>query len=160
MPSHHQIAAAARIGMLTRERDTASASAQALRELARALPLDAATLLTIDPLTGSHVQARASATPPRPRRPWPGNSSGRPGTATSYGRSCRRPSRRTRRIPRTPDARFRHGWFYAERVRPAGFRDGVTGALRHRGRLVGLVHLSTESADAYDTDAPGCCSPP
>jgi DNA-binding CsgD family transcriptional regulator len=29
----------------------------------------------------------------------------------------------------------------------------MTGALRHHGRLVGLVHLSTESADAYDTEA-------
>ncbi|MEH0421241.1 hypothetical protein [Streptomyces sp. B21-083] len=33
--------------------------------------------------------------------------------------------------------RFRHGWFYAERVRPAGFRDGVTGALRDGARARG-----------------------
>ena len=56
MHIHHQIAAATRIGMLTRERDTVSACTQALRELAQALPLDVATLLAIDPLSGAHVQ--------------------------------------------------------------------------------------------------------
>ncbi|GEC09978.1 hypothetical protein SSP24_76330 [Streptomyces spinoverrucosus] len=55
--------------------------------------------------------------------------------------------------PDEPGPPFRQGWFYAERVRPAGFRDGVTGALRRRGRVVGLIHLSTESADTYDTEA-------
>lgn len=150
MPSHHQIAAAARIGMLTRERDTTSASAQALRELARALPLDAATLLTIDPLTGSHVQVASIGYTAAASQSLAGEF-----VATPWYRNVVR-----RELPPSisedaEDAgpRFRHGWFYAERVRPAGFRDGVTGALRHRSRLVGLVHLSTESADAYDTDA-------
>ncbi|MFI7013960.1 response regulator transcription factor [Streptomyces sp. NPDC050164] len=150
MPSHHQIAAAARIGMLTRERDTTSASAQALRELARALPLDAATLLTIDPLTGSHVQVASIGYTAAASQALAGEF-----VATPWYRNVVR-----RELPPSisedaEDAgpRFRHGWFYAERVRPAGFRDGVTGALRHRGRLVGMVHLSTESADAYDTDA-------
>jgi DNA-binding CsgD family transcriptional regulator len=150
MTSHHQIAAAARIGMLTRERDTTSASAQALGELARALPLDAATLLTIDPLTGSHVQIAGIGYTAEASQALAGEF-----VATPWYRNVVR-----RELPPSisedaDDAgpRFRHGWFYAERVRPAGFRDGVTGALRHRGRLVGLVHLSTESADAYDTDA-------
>ncbi|MFF5981809.1 response regulator transcription factor [Streptomyces olindensis] len=150
MPSHDQIAAAARIGMLTRERDTAEASAQALRELARALPLDAATLLTIDPLTGSHVQVAGIGYTAAASQALAGEF-----IATPWYRNVVR-----RELPPSisedaEDAgpRFRHGWFYAERVRPAGFRDGVTGALRHRGRLVGLVHLSTEGADAYDTDA-------
>ncbi|KDN75858.1 helix-turn-helix transcriptional regulator [Streptomyces olindensis] len=150
MPRHDQIAAAARIGMLTRERDTAEASAQALRELARALPLDAATLLTIDPLTGSHVQVAGIGYTAAASQALAGEF-----IATPWYRNVVR-----RELPPSisedaEDAgpRFRHGWFYAERVRPAGFRDGVTGALRHRGRLVGLVHLSTEGADAYDTDA-------
>ncbi|MFJ4974761.1 response regulator transcription factor [Streptomyces coeruleorubidus] len=150
MPSHHQIAAAARIGMLTRERDTTSASAQALRELARALPLDAATLLTIDPLTGSHVQVASIGYTAAASQALAGEF-----VATPWYRNVVRLELPPSISEDAQDAgpRFRHGWFYAERVRPAGFRDGVTGALRHRGRLVGLVHLSTESADAYDTDA-------
>lgn len=150
MLSHHQIAAATRIGMLTRERDTVSACAQALRELAAALPLDAATLLTIDPLTGSHVQVAGIGYPAGVSQ-----ALAEEFVSTPWYRNVVR-----RELPPSisedeEDAgpRFRHGWFYAERVRPAGFRDGVTGALRHRGRLVGLVHLSAESADAYDTDA-------
>jgi DNA-binding CsgD family transcriptional regulator len=150
MLSHHQVAAATRIGMLTRERDTASACAQALRELAHALPLDAATLLAIDPLTGSHVQIAGIGYPAEVSQALAGEF-----VATPWYRNVVR-----RDLPPSisQDAedtgpRFRNGWFYAERVRPAGFRDGVTGALRHHGRLVGLVHLSTESADAYDTDA-------
>ncbi|MDN0196774.1 LuxR C-terminal-related transcriptional regulator [Streptomyces sp. S.PNR 29] len=150
MLSHHQIAAATRIGMLTRERDTASACAQALRELARALPLDAATLLTIDPPTGSHVQVAGIGYPAEVSQALAGEF-----VATPWYRNVVR-----RELPPSisQDAedtgpRFRNGWFYAERVRPAGFRDGVTGALRQHGRLVGLVHLSTERANAYDTDA-------
>ncbi|WP_031484044.1 helix-turn-helix transcriptional regulator [Streptomyces bicolor] len=150
MQSHHQIAAAARIGMLAHEPDTPAACAEVLRELARALPLDAATLLSIDPVTGDHVQLAGvgyttelsqNLAAEFVKTPWYQN----------VMRQELPPS-----ISEDADdsgTRFRHGWFYAERVRPAGFRDGVTGALRHRGRLVGLVHLSTERADAYDTDA-------
>ncbi|WP_037681589.1 LuxR C-terminal-related transcriptional regulator [Streptomyces griseus] len=150
MVSHHQLAAAARIGMLTRERDTTSACTQALRELGLALPLDAATLLAIDPVTGAHVQVAGigytavtseSLAAEFVSTPW-------------YANVVRQP------LPPSiaedsEDAgqRFRHGWFYAERVRPAGFRDGLTGALRHGGRLVGLVHLSTAGPDVYDTEA-------
>jgi DNA-binding CsgD family transcriptional regulator len=150
MVSHHQLAAAARIGMLTRERDTASACAQALTELGTALPLDAATLLSIDPITRTHVQVAGIGYPAELSAslaaefvltPW-------------YGNVVRQP------LPPsiTEDAedsgpRFRNGWFYAERTRPAGFRDGLTGALRHEGRLVGLIHLSTVSPNAYDTEA-------
>ncbi|MBX9394622.1 LuxR C-terminal-related transcriptional regulator [Streptomyces sp. TRM72054] len=153
MLSHHQIAAATRIGMLTRERDTASACGEALRELARALPLDAATLLTIDPLTGSHVQVAGIGYPAEVSQALAGEF-----VATPWYRNVVRrelPPSISQDAEDAEDAgpRFRNGWFYAERVRPAGFRDGVTGALRHRGRLVGLVHLSTESANAYDTDA-------
>ncbi|POX45699.1 LuxR C-terminal-related transcriptional regulator [Streptomyces sp. Ru72] len=151
MLSHHHIAAATRIGMLTRERDTASACAEALRELARALPLDAATLLTLDPLTGAHVQvAGIGYTAERSQ------ALAAEFVATPWYRNVVRqelPPSISEDTADGPGTRFRQGWFYAERVRPAGFRDGVTGALRHGGRLVGLVHLSTEDADAYDTEA-------
>lgn len=147
---HHQLAAAARIGMLTRERDTTSACAQALSELGAALPLDAATVLAIDPLTGAHVQVAGVGYAPGDAEalaaefvatPWYGNVVRQelPPSITEDSEDA--------------GQRFRHGWFYAERVRPAGFRDGVTGALRHEGRLVGLVHLAAEGANAYDTQA-------
>ncbi|MDF3141318.1 MULTISPECIES: LuxR C-terminal-related transcriptional regulator [unclassified Streptomyces] len=147
MLTHPQIAAATRIGMLTGERDSASAGAEALRQLARALPLDAATLLALDPLTGTHVQVAGIGYTAEDSQalaaefvetPWYEN----------VVRQALPPS-----ISEDTGTRFRDGWFYAERVRPAGFRDGVTGALRQYGRLVGLVHLSASDANAYDTDA-------
>ncbi|UUU26683.1 helix-turn-helix transcriptional regulator [Streptomyces sp. DSM 40750] len=151
MLTHHQIAAATRIGMLTRARDTASACAEALHELGRALPLDAATLLEIDPITGTYVQiagvgydadvsealaAEFVATP------WYDNvlRSEIPPSISEDGEKTG-----------DPGERYRDGWFYAERMRPAGVRDAVTGALRHHGRLVGLITLSTATPDAYDT---------
>ena len=150
MISRHQVAAAARIGMLTRERDTTSACAQALHELGGALPLDAAALLSIDPLTGAHVQVAGIGYAPGDAETLAAEFVG----TRWYGNVVRQ------ELPPsiTEDAedagqRFRHGWFYAERVRPAGFRDGVTGALRHEGRLVGLVNLAAESPNAYDTQA-------
>ncbi|WP_416974836.1 response regulator transcription factor [Streptomyces sp. 4F14] len=153
MLSHRQIAAATRIGMLTRESDSGAACEQALRELAHALPLDAATLLTIDPLARTHVQvAGIGYTAENSRRlaaefvttPWYRNVVVRE-LPPSISEDTEDP------VELGP--RFRQGWFYAERVRPAGFRDGITGALRHRDRLVGLVHLSTENAGAYGLEA-------
>jgi DNA-binding CsgD family transcriptional regulator len=152
MLSHHQIAAATRIGMLTRERDTAAACAEALHTLARALPQDAATVIGLDPLTGAHVQVAGIGYTPEisaalaaefVETPWFRNVVTQPLP----------PSISEDSDSDTAEERFRNGWFYAERVRPAGFRDGMTGALRHHGRYVGLVHLSTERAGAYDTEA-------
>ncbi|CBG68078.1 MULTISPECIES: helix-turn-helix transcriptional regulator [Streptomyces] len=149
MLTHHQLAAAARIGMLTRERDTASACAEALHELGRALPLDAATLLEIDPITGTHVQVAglgydadvsAALAAEFVSTPWYAN----------VLRSAIPPS--ISEDVEDPGERYRDGWFYAERMRPAGVRDAVTGALHHHGRLVGLITLSTATPDAYDTD--------
>ncbi|MEH0425666.1 LuxR C-terminal-related transcriptional regulator [Streptomyces stelliscabiei] len=148
MLTHHQIAAATRIGMLTRERDTASACAEALHQLGRALPLDAATLLEIDPVTGTHVQVAgvgydadvsAALAAEFVSTPWYAN----------VLRSEIPPS--ICEDVEDPGQRYRDGWFYAERMRPAGVRDAVTGALRHHGRLVGLITLSTATPDAYDT---------
>lgn len=153
MVTHQQLAAATRIGMLTRERDTVSACAQALHELADALPLDAATLLTIDPITGSHVQvagigytavASEALAAEFVATPWYANVVRQP-----------LPPSITEDAEDTADGRqrFRNGWFYAERVRPAGFRDAVSGALRHQGRLVGMITLSIEGSDRYDMEA-------
>ncbi|MDX3131073.1 LuxR C-terminal-related transcriptional regulator [Streptomyces europaeiscabiei] len=148
MLTHHQIAAATRIGMLTRERDTASACAEALHELGRALPLDAATLLEIDPITGTYAQVAgvgydadvsASLAAEFVATPWYAN----------VLRSEIPPS--ICEDVEDPGERYRDGWFYAERMHPAGVRDAVTGALRHHGRLVGLITLSTATPDAYDT---------
>ena len=150
MLGHQQIAAATRIGMLTRERDTAAACGQALQELGRALPFDAATLLGIDPVSGAHVQiAGVNYTAATSQSlavefvstPWYANVV-RQELPPSISEDAD-----------DPGPRFRHGWFYAERVRPAGFRDGLTGALRHEGRLVGLIHLSAEGAGVYGTEA-------
>lgn len=152
MLSHHQIAAATRIGMLTREPDTVSACDEALSELSRALPLDAATLLVLDPVTGAYHQIAGVGYTAETSQalacefvttPWYRNVMRRelPPSISADAED-----------PEEFGPRFRQGWFYAERVRPAGIRDGVTGALRHGERLVGLVHLSTESPDAYDTD--------
>ncbi|MDX3456418.1 LuxR C-terminal-related transcriptional regulator [Streptomyces sp. ME02-8801-2C] len=150
MLSHHQIAAATRIGMLTRERDTVSACAQALAELCHALPLDMATLLSIDPLTGEHVQVAGIGYTAENSQAMAAEF-----VDTPWYRNVVRQD-----VPPSisedaddPGQRFRHGWFYAERVRPAGLRDAMTGALRHDGRLVGLINLSTRTPDAYDTEA-------
>ncbi|MER6559578.1 LuxR C-terminal-related transcriptional regulator [Streptomyces sp. NPDC001027] len=153
MISHQQLAAAARIGMLTRERDTASACAQALDELGRALPLDAATLLAIDPRTGVHVQLAGIGYPAGTSESLAAEFTSTP-WYTNVVRQALPPSITEDAEDTTSGGqRFRNGWFYAERVRPAGFRDALTGALRHRGRLVGLINLSVEGSGAYDTDA-------
>ncbi|MER6160138.1 response regulator transcription factor [Streptomyces sp. NPDC001868] len=151
MLTHHQIAAAARIGMLTRARDTASACAEALHELGRALPLDGATLLEIDPITGTYVQVAGvgydadvseALAAEFVSTPWYTNvlRSEIPPSISEDGEDTG-----------GPGERYRDGWFYAERMRPAGVEDAVTGALRHHGRLVGLITLSTATPGAYDT---------
>ena len=148
MLTHHQIAAATRIGMLTRERDTASACAEALHELGRALPLDAATLLEIDPITGTYAQVAGVGYDADVSTALAAEFVATPWYANVL-RSEIPPS--ICEDVEDPGERYRDGWFYAERMRPAGVRDAVTGALRHRGRLVGLITLSTATPDAYDT---------
>ncbi|MFJ8109526.1 response regulator transcription factor [Streptomyces sp. NPDC096132] len=150
MLGHRQIAAAARIGMLTRERDTVTACAEALDELGRALPFDAVTLLAIDPVSRSHVQVAGVGYTAETSQALATEFVATPWYANVVGQDL---PRSISEDAEDPGERFRQGWFYAERVRPAGFRDGLTGALRHSGRLVGLVHLSTEGADVYDTEA-------
>ncbi|MFI1926128.1 MULTISPECIES: LuxR C-terminal-related transcriptional regulator [unclassified Streptomyces] len=153
MISHQQLAAATRIGMLTRERDTASACAQALHELARALPLDAATLLAIDPIGGAHVQLAGIGYPAGTSESLAAEFTSTPWYANVVRQSLPQSITEDVEDMTSGGQRFRNGWFYAERVRPAGFRDALTGALRHQGRLVGLVNLSAAGPGTYDTEA-------
>jgi DNA-binding CsgD family transcriptional regulator len=144
---YHQVETAARIGMLTRERDIAAASAEALRLLSHLLPADAATLIAHDPFTGTHFKLAGVNCTERAARllsvefvnsPWYRDVLTDPLPVTASSDSGRS---------------YRNGWFYREHVRPSGLNDAMGGALRCHGRYVGMVHLSTERAEAYTTDA-------
>jgi DNA-binding CsgD family transcriptional regulator len=144
---YNQVGTAARIGMLTRERDSAAASAEALRLLAGLLPADVATVIAHDPFTGTHFKLAGLGCSERAARllsvdfvnsPWYRDLLTEPlppAASSEPGRS------------------YRNGWFYQEYVRPAGLRDAMGGALRSHGRYVGMVHLSTGRAGAYTTEA-------
>jgi DNA-binding CsgD family transcriptional regulator len=148
MLDHQQIAAATRIGMLTRERDTASACAEALRELGRALPLDTATLLEMDPVTGAYAQIAGVGYDAAVSDALAAEFVSTPWYANVL--RCEIPPSISDDTE-DPGERYSEGWFYAERMRPAGVRDAMTGALRHQGRLVGLITLATDTPNAYDT---------
>ncbi|MFF4137688.1 hypothetical protein ACFY1B_40815 [Streptomyces mirabilis] len=65
----------------------------------------------------------------------------------------------------TERQRFRRGWFHSARVRPAGFRDGVTWTLRHRGPsrrpdLLRLRPLWQVERDGYRWCRAGPVAPP
>lgn len=150
MPTHHQVEAAARIGMLLAEPDAPGACTEALELLRRALPHDAATVICPDPLTGAHVQLAGIGYAPATSEALAAEFVATPWYRRVLGRDL---PISISHDPDPPGACFRHGWFYAERVRPAGFRDGMTGVLRHRGRYIGLVHLSTAREDWFDRDA-------
>ena len=146
MLTHHHVAAATRVGMLTRERDTAAACGEALGVLGQAIPHDAATLVALDPVGGSHVQLAgleySAATAETLAAefvgtPWYRNVITQPLPPSISGDA----------------GQFRRGSFYEQYVQPAGYRDGLTGALRRGGRYVGMVHLSSARAGVFDTDA-------
>lgn len=132
--------------MLTREDDTAGASVEALRLLAGLLPADTATIIAYDPFGGTHFKLAGINCPERSARllsvefvnsPWYRDVLSEPlppSASAEGGRS------------------YRNGWFYLNHVRPAGLRDAMSGALRSHGRYVGMVHLSTERAEAYTTE--------
>jgi DNA-binding CsgD family transcriptional regulator len=48
---------------------------------------------------------------------------------------------------------FRAGWFYEEHLHPAGLRDGMTAAVTHQDRVVGLVHLSSSHEQQFTVRA-------
>jgi DNA-binding CsgD family transcriptional regulator len=145
--THRQIAAAVRIGMLSGERDIEPACHEALKALNEALPVDAATLIGLDPGNGAHFPVASMAESDRMTRemaeafvrtPW-------------YGNVVRHALPLS--ISDEPGQSYRRGWFYEEYVHPAGYRDGMTGALRHRGRYVGLISLATARPGAFDIEA-------
>ncbi|BEL04271.1 hypothetical protein Q0Z83_024620 [Actinoplanes sichuanensis] len=146
MLTHRQIAVATRLGMLTRERDVAAACQEALSALGEAIPADAVTLVGVDPTTGGHLQFAGIG--------YPAAVSNR--LAEEFARTPWHRKILNRDLPESisdeAGQSFRQGWFYAEHVRPAGYRDAMTGALRHQGRYVGLVNLSTGRADVFGTD--------
>ncbi|WP_141582929.1 LuxR C-terminal-related transcriptional regulator [Actinomadura sp. WMMA1423] len=147
MPTHRHVALAAEIGMLVREPDVVQARREMLRLLTEILDGDAGSLIAVDPFAGEHRQVAGS------------------GYAAGTARSLAVDFARTHwfdyvldsdlppSISEEPSQSFRRGWFYEEHVEPAGFRDGMTGALRRGGRYVGLVHLSSGRHGAFDTRA-------
>ncbi|MBK6014190.1 response regulator transcription factor [Streptomyces sp. MBT53] len=144
MLSHHQVAAATRIGMLTRERDTAAAGAEALRLLAQVLPSDTSTLTALDPLSGAHVRVAGDAN----------RSLTEEFVGTSwYDKVLTEPLPLSISDESEPGQPYLQGRFYEEHVRPAGFRDGMSGALYHRGRHVGMIHLATEHPGTFTREA-------
>jgi DNA-binding CsgD family transcriptional regulator len=147
MPGYHQVETATQIGMLIGERDSAAACTEALRLLSGLLASDATMLAARDPFTGTHYklagigvteQAARSLAVDFVTTPWYQDVMTQPLPPTASGEGGRQ---------------YRRGWFYQEYVRPAGFRDGMSGALRNRGRYVGMVHLSAERAGAFSTEA-------
>ncbi|MEU4164724.1 LuxR C-terminal-related transcriptional regulator [Actinoplanes sp. NPDC026670] len=146
MPTHHQIEVATRLGMLTRERDVTAACQEALHALGELIPADAATLVGVDPATGRHLQFAGIG-----YQPAISSRLAEQFVQTRWHRNILG-SDLPESISDEAGQSFRQGWFYAENVRPAGFRDAMTGALRHRGRYVGLVNLSICRADVFDTE--------
>lgn len=147
MPTYPQVTAAVEIGMLARERDTAAAGQQMLRLLKRALGGEAVSLVAMDPFDGEHHQlagldypehAALSLAEVFPRTRWFDILLGSPLPQS---------------ISSEPGRSFRRGRFYNEHLRPAGFRDGMSGALWRDGRYVGLVHLSSDRDGVFNDDA-------
>jgi DNA-binding CsgD family transcriptional regulator len=145
--THRQIEAVARVGMLAHEPDTHSAVTEALRVLAGALRCEAATVVGLDPLTGRHQPIAELGYSPSTNRAVADAFTGSPW----HDAVLRSPLPTS--ISGDPGQPFRRGEFYQRFVEPAGFRDGMTGALRHSGRYVGLVHVSASRPDAFDAEA-------
>jgi DNA-binding CsgD family transcriptional regulator len=145
--THRQIAAVARVGMLAHEPDTVSAATEALRVLASALHCEAATVVGLSPLTGEHLPIAEHGYAPVVNRVVAAEFTGTP-----WHREVMRSPLPTS-ISADPGQEFRRGEFYQRFVEPAGFRDGMTGALRQQGRYVGLVHLSASRPDAFGAEA-------
>jgi DNA-binding CsgD family transcriptional regulator len=145
--THRQIEAVARVGMLAHDPDTDSAVTEALRVLASALRCEAATVVGLDPLTGRHLPIAELGYSPATNRAVADAFAGTPW----HDAVMRSPLPTS--ISDDPGQPFRRGEFYQRFVEPAGYRDGMSGALRHRGRYVGLVHLSASRPDAFDREA-------
>jgi DNA-binding CsgD family transcriptional regulator len=147
MPTHRQLEVAARIGALVADPCSEHAVASATRLVADALHADACSLVGVDPATGRHRGLAAFQYTDQVadvlavqfvQTPW----------FDMVLDDALPPS-----ISTEPTSSFRDGWFYADHLQPAGFRDGMTAPLRRGGRYVGLVHLSSGHDRRFDTDA-------
>ncbi len=144
MPTYAQVAAAAELGMLTAEPDVPTAAVQALRVLAEVLHSDAASLVAVDPVDRTHHQIAGIE--------YLDETAGQLAVqfVSSQWFSDVLDSDLPPSISQEHGQSFRRGWFYEQHVAPAGFRDGMTGALRRSQRYIGLVHLSSSRAGTYD----------
>jgi DNA-binding CsgD family transcriptional regulator len=142
----HKVRAAAELGLLAGQRPPGAAR-DALALLLELFGCDAASLIMRQP-GGSDYGLVAELNYPA-------------GTAAAMARHfprshwmplvCDSPLPPT--ISTEPDQTFRQGWIYEDIIAPAGFRDGMSAALRRGGRTVGLVHLSSERPGAFGPDA-------
>ncbi|NDU74394.1 DNA-binding response regulator [Actinomadura sp. DSM 109109] len=145
MPVYRHVALAAEIGMLVHEPDAVRASGEMLRLLNELMHCDAASLIAVDPFDGEHRQIAGVGYRTETAR----------SLAVDFARTSWFDDVLGAELPPSisdePGQGFRRGWFYEEHVEPAGFRDGMTGALRRHGRYVGLVHLSSGRHGTFDT---------
>ncbi|RAY16806.1 DNA-binding response regulator [Actinomadura craniellae] len=147
MPTRRQVALAARIGALAAEPDRTAAGTAAVEMLAEALSGDACAVVCRDPVGGAHRGMASHA--------YPGGVldvlSGDFVRSRWFEAVLAGPLPPS--ISTEPGQSFRHGWIYEHHLAPAGFRDGMTGALRRNGRYVGLVHISSSRARRFDDAA-------
>lgn len=148
MLEFRHVEAAARIGMLAGERDVAAACTEALGTLGGLLRSDGALVVALDPFTGAHYPLAVLACPWETAVPMAADF-----VASPWYRGVVDMPLPPSISTEEGEPAYREGWFYETYVRPAGFRDAMSSALRHRGRYVGMVHLSSERAGAFDTDA-------
>lgn len=136
------LTAAAELGGLLAEHDEATRYARALTVLHSTFRADAVAVTTVDAVGGAACLARSSYEDAHvaalaevfPVSPW-----------MSLVLDAELPPSLSREDPST----YRDGWFYREHLAPAGFRDGLTGALRLPGG-VGLVHLSSGQEASFN----------
>lgn len=146
MPTHSQLADAATLGLLAARQSGPNTSLDALSLVMKSLGADAASLVCADPFTSRYSTEVAIAYPA------PVNVALCDDFLCSPWREYVVEQPLPPSISTEPAQTFRDGWLYQERLAPAGFRDGVTGALRRGAHLVGLVHLSSERAGHFDDD--------
>lgn len=146
MLTYRHVAVAAEIGVLAREAKAVEARREMLRLLNTVLHGDAACLVAIDPFEGQHRPLADVDYPAEVAR----------SLAVEFTRTrwfdLVLSSELPQSISEEPGQSFRRGWFYERYMKPAGYRDGMTGALRRNGRYVGLLHLSSGERGTFDTD--------
>lgn len=146
MPSVSQVAAAADLGLIAGCGDV-DAARQALVRLVELTNSDAGSLVAIQgPGPGPRCTPTLVANVEYPR-------DAAEGFAQQLTRSHWMPvvenSRLAPSVSREPTQTFRRGWIFEQYVAPAGFQDGVSAALRHENRTVGLVHLASSHPRAF-----------